>query len=86
MARQEITGFRFDIAKATALKQQIEADMEQLRAACEPQFPSRKLNKSEESEWTLPAKPFKKDGSYSASLLNFVERKNLTISGVGICS
>jgi hypothetical protein len=79
MARQEITGFRFDIAKGIALKQQLEADMEAIRAICEPQFPSRKLNKTEESKWTLPSKPFKQDGSYSASLLAFVARNNLQI-------
>lgn len=79
MARQEITGFKFDTVKATALKAQLEADMEDIRSRIEPQLPARPLNKSEQDKWTLPSKPFKKDGSYSASLLAFVARNNLQI-------
>lgn len=79
MARQEATGFKFDIDKGKALKVQLERDMEAIRVVCEPQFPPRPLNKSEKDKWTLPLKPFKKDGSYSASLLAFVTRNNLQI-------
>jgi hypothetical protein len=74
MSCQEYAGWKFDIPKAKALKVRIESMMEEIRAEVEPKLPPRKLKKSEEKNFTMPAKPFKKSGEFSASWTNFVEK------------
>lgn len=76
MACQELSGWKFDIDKARLLAVRIEAMMEELRASVEPQLPPRSLKKTEEQFYTMPAKPFKKDGSLAASWIKFVEKHN----------
>ena len=73
MKAQANTGFKFDIEKAQALKVKIEGMIQELKNEVEPQLPKRKLKKSEESQYRLPAKPFTKDGSYSAILKKKIE-------------
>lgn len=74
MSCQELTGFKFDIEGAKKLAKRIEDMMEEIRSSVEPQLPPRALKKSEEKVYTMPAKPFKKNGDYSASWTNFVEK------------
>ena len=74
MSCQELTGWKFDIDAALKLKDRIEQMMEEIRADVEPKLPPRQLKKSEEKAYTMPAKPYKKDGSYSASWNSFVEK------------
>lgn len=74
MSCQELTGWKFDVTAAEKLKTQIEQMMEDIRAVVEPQLPPRALKKAEEKYYTMPAKPFKKDGTYSASWVAFVEK------------
>lgn len=76
MSCQELTGWKFDIDAALKLKDRIEQMMEEIRADVEPKLPPRQLKKSEEKAYTMPAKPYKKDGSYSASWNSFVEKHN----------
>lgn len=76
MSCQELTGWKFDIQKAEAVKLKIEGMMEELRAEVEPQLPPRSLKKTEEAFYKMPAKPFKKDGSYSSHWEKFVEKHN----------
>lgn len=74
MSCQELTGFKFDIEGAINLQERIANMMEEIRAEVEPKLPPRALKKSEEKNYTMPAKPFKKNGDYSASWINFVEK------------
>lgn len=74
MSCQELTGWKFDIDAAEKLKIRIQTMMEEIRANVEPQLPPRALKKTEEKEYTMPAKPFKKDGSYSTTWERFVEK------------
>ncbi len=81
MSCQEYTGWQFDIEAAIALKPKIEAMMQEIEQDVEPSLPPRKLKKGEEKEYTMPAKPFKKDGSISASMIKWAEKHNATIDG-----
>jgi len=74
MSCQELTGFKFDIPLANKLKIDIQEMMEEIRSTVEPQLPPRSLKKTEEKQYTMPAKPFKKNGDYSSSWTNFVTK------------
>lgn len=76
MSCQELTGFKFDIEGGKKLAIRIEQMMEEIRAEVEPQLPPRALKKSEESLYSMPAKPYKKDMTYSSAWLKFVEKHN----------
>lgn len=76
MSCQELTGWKFDIQLAEGLSQRIAEMMEEIRAEVEPKLPLRELKKGEQKEYTMPAKPFKKDGSYSSAWLKWVEKHN----------
>lgn len=76
MSCQELTGWKFDQDAAHKLAARIEQMMEEIRAEVEPKLPPRSLKKSEEKEFTMPAKPFKKDGTYSSAWDKFVEKHN----------
>lgn len=76
MSCQELAGWKFDIEKAHALVHKIEQMMEEIRQEVEPQLPKRELKKGEMKEYTMPARPFKKNGDYSAAWEKFVEKHN----------
>ncbi|UZS00990.1 DNA polymerase [Pseudomonas phage vB_PsaM_M1] len=76
MSCQELTGWKFDVAAAQELTVRIEGMMEEIRAEVEPKLPPRELKKGEQKEYTMPAKPFKKDGSFSANWEKFVAKHN----------
>lgn len=76
MSCQELTGFKFDVEGGKSLAVRIEQMMEDIRLEVEPQLPPRALKKSEESFYSMPAKPYKKDGSYSSAWTKFVEKHN----------
>lgn len=85
MSCQELTGWKFDKEAALELVPRIEAMMEELRAEVEPQLPPRKLKKGEMKDYTMPAKPFKKDGSLSSHMLNFIQKHNGKLLDSGDC-
>ena len=74
MSCQELTGWKFDQDAAHNLAVRIEQMMEEIRAEVEPKLPPRSLKKSEEKEFTMPAKPFKKDGTHSSAWDKFAEK------------
>lgn len=76
MSCQELTGFRFDKQAALELQERIATMMEEIRAEVEPKLPPRALKKSEEKNYTMPAKPFKKSGDFSSSWDKFVDKHN----------
>lgn len=74
MSAQAITGWEFDKEYGLELVEHIQKTMKELEEKVEPQLPPRKLKKSEEKEYTMPAKPFKKNGEFSSHMLNFIEK------------
>lgn len=76
MSCQELAGFKFDVEAGLKLKDRIAAMMEEIRSEVEPKLPERKLKKGEEKYYSMPAKPYKADGSYSAAWFKFVEKHN----------
>ena len=74
MSCQEYAGWKFDVESALKLKDKISAMMEEIRADIEPQLPARSLKKTEEKEYTMPAKPYKANGELSANMLKFIEK------------
>lgn len=76
MSCQELTGWKFDQEYAEEVAAKIEVMMEEIRAAVEPLLPPRDLKKGEMKEYTMPAKPFKKCGNYSATWLKWIEKHN----------
>lgn len=85
MSCQELAGWKFDIEGGIALKKRIAEMMEEIRVKVEPQLPPRALKKAEEKEYTMPAKPFKKNGDLSAIMEKFIEKHSLElVDGVSI--
>lgn len=74
MAEQALAGVQFDQQGARALVSRISELMLSIEQDVEPKLPPRRLKKSEEMLFTLPAKPYKKDGSLSASMLKWLEK------------
>jgi hypothetical protein len=79
MNAQAFTGFKFDIERAKVLKTRIEGMISDLKAEVEPNLPKRKLKKSEESLYTVPSKPYLKNGEFSATMENFIQRHNAKV-------
>lgn len=82
MSCQELSGWKFDVDAANKLKIKIENMMEDIRQRVEPQLPLRGLKKTEEKEYKMPAKPYRKNGEYSSTWEKFAERHGAShISG-----
>lgn len=79
MSCQGYAGWKFDIEKAEALKPRIQQMMEDIRSTVESQLPPRPLKKGEEKEYTMPAKPWKMDGTFSSHMLNFIEKHSAKV-------
>ena len=84
MTCQEFTGWKFDIKFAQELAPKIEAMMKDIQDNILPKLPPRKLKKGEMKDYSMPAKPFKKDGSYSSHMHNFIEKHSGIIHGIGV--
>ena len=76
MSCQELSGWKFDIEEGNKLKSNIEIMMEDIRKEVEPQLPPRGLKKTEEKFYSMPAKPFKQDGSLSSTMEKWLEKHN----------
>jgi len=76
MSCQELTGWKLDISLANDLVKRIEGMMEEIRADVEPTLPPRKLKKTKEKDYKMPAKPYKKDGSFAASMEKWIVKHN----------
>ncbi len=74
MSCQEFTGWKFDIEYAKQVFLELQQEMRLIEDDVEPQLPPRKLKKSEEDFYTMPAKPFKKDGTLSSHMIKFIEK------------
>lgn len=74
MCAQAFTGFKFDRNKALELQPRIQMMIQDLKDEIEPNLPSRSLKKTEQSFYTVPKKPYKQDGEFSKTMLNWIER------------
>jgi hypothetical protein len=83
MQAQAYTGFKLDKEKALDLQKRIEQMITDLKNEVEPDLPKRPLKKSEESYYTIPAKPYTKDGKFSAIMNNFIERHKAKVNYEG---
>ena len=64
MKAQEHSGTGFNLPYALEVQEQLAVDMAELEKSVLPQLPPRPLKKGEEAEYSMPAKPYKKDGTY----------------------
>lgn len=76
MQAQALTGAKFDKESAAELEKKITADIAVIESEVLPKLPPRRPNAGEMKAYIFPAKPFKKDGSISASMERFVEKHN----------
>jgi hypothetical protein len=74
MSCQEFTGWKFDQKLAAQLVPKIQGMMQEIEKEVLPKLPPRKLKKTEEKEYTMPAKPFKQNLEFSSHMLNFIEK------------
>lgn len=74
MNQQANTGIGFDKEKATSLLERIDGMMKGIEQDVEPQLPQRPLNKGELDFYRIPARPFKKDGSFSSVFERWLEK------------
>ena len=78
---QAYSGVKFDIEKAKKLVAHIEEEMAKIKAEVDPVLPPRGLKTAEQAFYKIPAKPFKKDGSLSATMDKWLEKHNAKIVG-----
>lgn len=74
MNAQAYTGVKFNKVLALETKGKIEGLMKEIEESVLPQLPPRALKKGEQKEYSMPAKPYKKDGTYSSHMLNFIAK------------
>lgn len=74
MNAQAFTGVSFDIEAATVLRERIVVMVDEIKAEVLPKLPLRPLKKGEEKDYSMPAKPYKKDGTFSSHMNNFIAK------------
>lgn len=79
MGAQEFTGVAFDKELALELEAKIIQMIDDLAKEVEPDLPPRPLKKVEEDFYTMPAKPYKLDGTFSANMLKFIDKHNAEV-------
>ena len=79
-AAQSFTGIKFDKVAAIDFVSEIDTEMQQIEQEVLPQLPSRGLKVGEQKFYSMPKSPFKKDGSLSSHMLNFISKHNLMAS------
>jgi hypothetical protein len=80
MQMQAVTGIGFDKGQAVGLAERIEGMMKEIEAEIEPKLPERPLNKGETDYWRIPAKPFNKDGTLSATMQRWMDSRQAKLT------
>lgn len=78
---QAFTGIEFDKEAAEKLLKEIEDEMLEIEQEVLPQLPPRKLKEGEKKHYSMPAKPFNKDGSLSSTMEKWIEKHNAKVIG-----
>ena len=84
MKAQEFTGVVFDRKLGEELVVRLTADLEEISRKVLPQLPPRSLKKGEQDDYSMPAKPYKKDGAYSSHMVKFIAKHNGIDKGEGV--
>jgi len=71
-------GFAFDVPGAEAAVRDLDSKIAALEAAIEPMLPPKPLGKTALAAVTPPSKAYKKDGSLTTHMENFMKRNGLT--------
>lgn len=74
ITRQTHRGFKFDKELAEKNVKELDALMEERRVRVTPVLPKRPATQAFMKNFTPPVRQFKKDGSYAADLIKFVEK------------
>lgn len=74
ITRQTHRGFKFDKELAEKNVRELDMLMEERRIRVTPVLPKRPATKAFMKDFTPPVRQFKKDGSYAADLIKFVEK------------
>lgn len=82
-AAQALSGIKFDEPAAKKLLKEIEEEMLEINEKVLPQLPPRGLKEGEKKHYSMPAKPFNKDGELSATMERWLEKHNASVSNVG---
>lgn len=80
---QAYTGIKFDKDAAKKLIADIDVEMEQIEKEVLPQLPPRKLKEGEKKYYSIPQKPYKKDGSLSATMEKWLEKHGAIVQEDG---
>lgn len=78
--KQEHFGFHFDSALAYQCLDELDENLTALECSVNPKLPPRALKKTEEKLYIPPAKQFKMDGTFSATMLTFAKRLGATLN------
>ena len=76
---QAYTGIKFDKEAALKLIAEIDVEMAEIEKDVLPQLPPRKLKEGEKKYYSMPAKPFKKDRSFSSTMEKWIEKHNAKV-------
>lgn len=71
---QAYTGILFDKKAAEKLIAEIDVEMEEIEREVLPQLPPRKLKEGEKKLYSMPQKPYRKDGTLSAIMEKWIEK------------
>lgn len=71
---QAYTGILFDKLAADKLIAEIDVEMDEIEREVLPQLPPRKLKEGEKKLYTMPQKPYRKDGTLSAIMEKWIEK------------
>lgn len=77
---QAFTGIRFNKEAAKELVETISLEMQEIESEVLPLLPPRSLKITEEKDYSMPKNPFKKDGSLSSHMLNFIKKHSLELN------
>lgn len=77
---QAYSGVKFHKERAEELVSKIEGLMKELKDEVDPLLPPRPLKTAEQAYYKFPAKPFKTDGTLSATMEKWLVKHNATIN------
>lgn len=80
---QAYTGIKFDKDAAEKLISDIDVEMAGIEREVLPQLPPRKLKEGEKKHYSIPQKPYKKDGSLSATMEKWLEKHGAVVQEDG---
>lgn len=78
---QAYSGIKFDKESAITLAAEIESEMQEINDYVLPKLPPRRLKEGEKDFYSLPAKPFKKDGTIASSMEKWLVKHSAELVG-----